>query len=106
MKLAEPLAHVSGWTGSVPPSVALDATLWDEPTTGIGLYGRAVAGALAAQGTTVIRVGARRTGEYPRRLRSRTLHTLAELPAVLPRTGAPLFHAVANVDLPPARVPA
>src|SRR5215813_10901 len=104
MKLAEPLAHVSGWTGSVPPSVALDATLWDEPTTGIGLYGRAVAGALAARGVRVLRVGARHSGDFPRRSPSRTLHTLAELPALLPRTGAPIFHAVANVDLPPIRV--
>ena len=88
----------------MPFSVALDATLWDEPTTGIGLYGRAVAAALGAHGVKVIRVGARTSGEFPRRVRSRTLHTLAELPSLLPRTGAPLFHAVANVDLPAVRV--
>jgi hypothetical protein len=86
-------------------TVALDATLWDEPTTGIGRYGRAVAGALEARGVRVLRVGARRSGELPRRVRSRTLHTLAELPRVLPRSGASVFHAVANVDLPLLRVP-
>jgi glycosyltransferase involved in cell wall biosynthesis len=85
--------------------IALDATLWDEPTTGIGLYGRSVAGALAERGITVLRLGARQTGEFPRRLRSRTLYTLAELPRVLPRTGAAIFHAVANVDLPLVRLP-
>ena len=29
-------------------TVALDATLWDEPTTGIARYARSVAGALEA----------------------------------------------------------
>jgi len=86
-------------------TVALDATLWDEPTTGIGRYGRAVAEALARNGVKVLRVGARRSGELPRRLASRTLHTLAELPRVLPRSGASLFHAVGNVDLPLLRIP-
>ncbi|HZJ55144.1 MAG TPA: glycosyltransferase family 1 protein [Myxococcaceae bacterium] len=86
-------------------TVALDATLWDEPTTGIARYGHAVAGALEARGVRVLRVGARRSGELPRRMRSRTLHTLAELPRVLPRSGASVFHAVGNVDLPLLRVP-
>jgi len=86
-------------------TVALDATLWDEPTTGIARYSRAVAGALEARGLRVLRVGARHSGELPRRLRSRTLHTLAELPRVLPRSGASLFHAVGNVDLPLLRIP-
>src|SRR5512138_2492035 len=54
-------------------TVALDATLWDEPTTGIARYGHAVAGALEARGVRVLRVGARRSGELPRHLRSRTL---------------------------------
>src|SRR5215470_7176331 len=47
-------------------TVALDATLWDEPTTGIGRYGHAVAGALEARGVRVLRVGARRSGELAR----------------------------------------
>ena len=86
-------------------TVALDATLWDEPTTGIARYGHAVAGALEARGVRVLRVGARRSGELPRSVRSRTLHTLAELPRMLPRSGASVFHAVANVDLPLLRIP-
>jgi len=90
---------------AVELTVALDATLWDEPTTGIARYTREVAAALARRGVRVIRVGARSTGELPRRVRSRTLHTLAELPRVLPRSGASLFHAVANVDLPLLRIP-
>jgi len=85
--------------------VALDATLWDEPTTGIARYGRSVWQALVDRGVKVLRVGARRSGELPRRLRSRTLYTLAELPAALPRSGASLFHAVGNVDLPLRRTP-
>jgi glycosyltransferase involved in cell wall biosynthesis len=86
-------------------TVALDATLWDEPMTGIGRYGHAVAGALERRGVRVVRVGARRSGELPRRMRSRTLYTLAELPGILPRSGASVFHAIANVDLPLMRVP-
>src|SRR5262249_45386212 len=86
-------------------TVALDATLWDEPTTGIGRYGHAVAGALEGRGVRVLRVGARRSGELPRRMRSRTLHTLAELPRVLSRSGASVFHAIGNVDLPLIRAP-
>lgn len=90
---------------SVELTVALDATLWDEPTTGIGRYAREVAGALGRLGVRVLRVGARRSGELPRRVRSRTLHTLAELPRLLPRSGASVFHAVGNVDLPLRRIP-
>ncbi len=86
-------------------TVALDATLWDEPTTGIARYAHEVAGALARRGVRVLRVGARSSGELPRRVRSRTLHTVAELPRVLPRSGASLFHAVGNVDLPLRRIP-
>jgi glycosyltransferase involved in cell wall biosynthesis len=86
-------------------TVALDATLWDEPTTGIARYARELAGALGRRGVRVLRVGARRSGELPRTLRSRTLYTLAELPRVLARSGASLFHAVGNVDLPLLRIP-
>ncbi|HUM13861.1 MAG TPA: glycosyltransferase family 1 protein [Myxococcaceae bacterium] len=85
--------------------MALDATLWDEPTTGIARYSHAVAGALEARGVRVLRVGARHSGELPRRVRSRTLHTLGELPGMLARSGASLFHAVGNVDLPLLRIP-
>jgi len=88
-----------------PPTVALDAMLWDEPTTGIGLYTRAVAGALAERGVPVIRVGARASGEHPRRIRSRTLYALAELPLKLAELRPAVFHAVGNFDLPLRRIP-
>src|SRR5450432_507245 len=74
--------------------------LWDEPTTGIGLYTRQVARALGELGVPVLRLGARTSGEYPRRLRSRTLYALAELPRVLAKLQPPVFHAVGNFDLP------
>ena len=54
-----------------PVRIALDASLWDEPTTGIGLYTRSLYGALKSLGATVERWGARRSGEQPRRLLSR-----------------------------------
>ena len=87
-----------------PPTVALDAMLWDEPTTGIGLYTRQVAKALGELGVSVLRVGARTSGEYPRRLRSRTLYALAELPRTLAKLRPAVFHAVANFDLPLQRL--
>lgn len=86
-------------------SVALDATLWDEPTTGIGLYTRELASALLAQGVTVERLGAQRSGERPRRMQSRTAWALAELPDVLLASTAQLFHAVNNFNLPLRRMP-
>jgi glycosyltransferase involved in cell wall biosynthesis len=88
-----------------PPTVALDAMLWDEPTTGIGLYTRAVAAALAGRGVPVVRVGARTSGEHPRRIRSRTLYALAELPLKLAELRPAVFHAVGNFDLPLRRIP-
>jgi glycosyltransferase involved in cell wall biosynthesis len=87
-----------------PPLVALDAMLWDEPTTGIGLYTRQVAGALEALGVRVLRLGARASGEFPRRLRSRSLYALAELPLALAKLRPPVFHAVGNFDLPLRRL--
>ena len=86
------------------PTVALDAVLWDEPTTGIGLYTRQVARALGDLGVPVLRVGARSSGEYPRSLRSRTLYALAELPRTLGKLRPPVFHAVGNFDLPLQRL--
>jgi glycosyltransferase involved in cell wall biosynthesis len=85
-------------------TVALDALLWDENTTGIGLYTRQVARALSELGVTVLRLGARTSGEYPRRLRSRTLYTLAELPRTLAKLRPPVFHAVGNFNLPLQRL--
>lgn len=86
-------------------SIALDASLWDEPTTGIGLYTRKLAQALEAEGVEVLRVGAASSGEHPRGNRSKTLFTLGELPRVLADVDAPLFHAVCNFNLPLTRVP-
>jgi len=87
-----------------PLSVAYDATLWDEPTTGIGLYTRELGHALEAEGVQLELLGAARTGESSRTVRGRTAFTLAELPAVLARRDEPLYHAVANFNLPLARV--
>jgi len=86
-------------------TVALDASLWDEPTTGIALYGRELAFALSAEGVTVEKVGARRSGEWPRGGQGRTAYFLAQLPQVLPRVNAPVFHAVNNFNLPLVRIP-
>jgi glycosyltransferase involved in cell wall biosynthesis len=87
-----------------PLSIALDATLWDEPTTGIGLYTRKLAGALQEEGARVRRLGARQSGENPRGDRSRTAYSLGKLANVLSTLDEPLFHALANFNLPPVRV--
>jgi len=88
----------------LPLSVALDASLWDEPTTGIALYGRKLAEALEKAGLRVRRIGARHAGENPRGDTSRTIYFLAKLAPVLSNLDEPLFHAVCNFNLPPARV--
>lgn len=80
--------------------VALDATLWDEPTTGIALYTRELHGALTRLGLPVERWGASRTGEAPRGRQSRTGWTLGELPTWLDARKPALFHAVSNFNLP------
>jgi glycosyltransferase involved in cell wall biosynthesis len=90
---------------TVPQPIALDASLWDEPITGIGLYTRQLFTALGAGGALVERWGARRTGEVPRGKRSRTGWTLAHLPTVLAERRPRLFHALANFNLPLERVP-
>jgi glycosyltransferase involved in cell wall biosynthesis len=86
----------------------LDATLWDEPITGIGLYTRQLHRALIDSGLEVQRWGARRSGEAPRGFHSRTGWTLGELPHWLQARTPKLFHAVSNFNLPlqrNARVP-
>ncbi len=88
-----------------PGPIALDATLWDEPTTGIGLYTRCLYEALLRRGVELLRLGARRTGELPRRLPGRTAYLLGELPSALARSPARLFHGLSNFNLPLARVP-
>lgn len=89
-----------------PPvaAVALDASLWDEPTTGIALYTRQLAAALAAEGVAVERWGATRSGDEPRGAWSRTAWTLTQLPALLEARRPRLFHAVSNFNLPLHRV--
>ena len=81
-------------------AIALDATLWDEPTTGIGLYVRSLYEALRRRGIDVVRMGARISGEFPRRSRGRTAYALGELPGALSQTDAPVFHAAGNFNLP------
>ncbi|HZA50609.1 MAG TPA: glycosyltransferase family 1 protein [Myxococcaceae bacterium] len=86
-------------------AVALDATLWDEPTTGISLYAHCLHDALARRGVHVERMGARRSGEAPRRVASRSAYVIGELPSALQHRDVPLFHAVGNFNLPLMRVP-
>ncbi len=84
---------------------ALDATLFDEPTTGIGLYARELARSLDPL-TPLERWGATHSGERPRgRNQSRTGWTLATLPALLATNQPRLYHAVSNFNLPLTRVP-
>ncbi|HLT31678.1 MAG TPA: glycosyltransferase family 1 protein [Myxococcaceae bacterium] len=78
--------------------IALDATLDDAPTTGIGLYGRELGSALESMGHRVERMGAERSGDVPRGAMSRTVWTLAVLPRLL--ASRPLFHAIGNFNLP------
>ena len=85
--------------------IALDATLWDEPTTGIGLYTRCLADALQAQGVLVDRMGARTSGEHPRGVQKRTSWTLGTLPGLLRSSPPAVYHALANFNLPLKRVP-
>ncbi len=80
--------------------IALDASLWDEPTTGIGLYTRSLYAGLTALGAQVERWGAHRTGEQPRRRSSRTRFFLEQVPKLLDREVPDVFHAVSNFNLP------
>lgn len=86
-------------------SIALDATLWDEPITGIGLYTKELYSALSRSGTQVERWGARHSGEMPRHHRQRTAWTLGTLPTLLQRRAPRVFHALSNFNLPMQRVP-
>jgi len=83
-----------------PLSVALDALLWDEPTTGIGLYTRCLARALEREGVRVRPMGARLSGADPRGRMGKSAYVLARLPAALARAPEPLYHAVGNFNLP------
>lgn len=80
--------------------VALDATLWDEPITGIGLYTHQLHRALVETGLEVHRWGARKSGEAPRGFHTRTGWTLGELPHWLQARPPTVFHALSNFNLP------
>lgn len=85
--------------------VAFDATLWDEPITGIGLYTRELYRALRSEGVEVQRWGARRSGEAPRGRRGRTAWTLGTLPRWLEERRPALYHGLSNFNLPLQRTP-
>ncbi len=85
--------------------VAFDASLWDEPITGIGLYTHCLAGALSARGVALERLGARVSGEAPRGSMGRTAYAVGRLPEVLRGSRARLFHALGNFNLPLVRTP-
>lgn len=86
-------------------AVALDATLWDEPTTGIAQYTHRLAQALPSAGVRVARWGAAWSGEAPRGRRAgRTAFVLGTLPRLLRERPERLFHAVGNFNLPLSRV--
>ena len=85
--------------------VAFDATLWDEPITGIGLYTRELCRALKETGLEVERWGARNSGEFPRGHHNRTAWTLGSLPLWLQMKKPALYHAVSNFNLPLQRTP-
>jgi glycosyltransferase involved in cell wall biosynthesis len=88
-----------------PLAIALDASLWDDPTTGIGLYARCLSEALERLGVGVRHVGARTSGDAPRGQLGATHFTLAKLPGILAEGVEPLFHAVGNFNLPLQRIP-
>lgn len=80
--------------------IALDATLWDEPISGIGLYTRQLHRALGETGLTVERWGARRSGEVPRARLNRSIWTLGHLPRCFAARSPLVYHAVSNFNLP------
>lgn len=86
-------------------SVALDASLWDEPTTGIALYTRQLHAALEAMGQPAARWGAAHSGEAPRGREGRTAWALSTLPGLLAERRPAVFHALSNFNLPLRRVP-
>ncbi|MFN0061426.1 MAG: glycosyltransferase family 4 protein [Myxococcaceae bacterium] len=88
-----------------PSVIGLDATLWDEPTTGIAQYARQLAAGLQTLGVQVRRWGALHSGDAPRGPRlGRSAFVLRRVPQLLARGDAQLFHAVGNFNLPLRRV--
>ena len=61
--------------------------------------------ALAEEGVHVLRVGAERSGEWPRNGWSKTAFTVGQLPFLLPSLTAPVYHALGNFNLPLWKVP-
>lgn len=90
--------------GVSTPAIALDASLWDEPTTGIGLYTRCLVQGLNAQGLSVQCFGARESGVAPRGKLGRTAYVFKRLPDALRASSAELFHALGNFNLPLRRL--
>jgi glycosyltransferase involved in cell wall biosynthesis len=88
-----------------PQEVALDASLWDEATTGIATYAKNLAAALEGLGYRVRKLGARQSGDYPRGAWPETAYTVLRAPMDFWRSGAPVFHAVGNFNLPLFRLP-
>ncbi|MFY0579379.1 glycosyltransferase family 4 protein [Cystobacter fuscus] len=85
--------------------VAFDASLWDEPITGIGLYTHCLAEGLESRGVRLQRLGARVSGDEPRGTLGRTAYVLGRLPEALRQAGAGLYHALGNFNLPLVRTP-
>jgi glycosyltransferase involved in cell wall biosynthesis len=85
--------------------VALDASLFDEPVTGIALYAKELHRALLDIETPVDLWGAQQTGSIRRTGPSRTAWTLAELPFQLNKHRPKIFHAVSNFNLPLIKIP-
>lgn len=84
---------------------ALDASLWDEPTTGIGLYTRCLSEALEEQGAQILRWGARLSGDAPRGGMSRSFFLLGRVPGLLASERPAVFHGLGNFTLPLTRTP-
>lgn len=84
--------------------VALDGTLYDAPTTGIGLYTRELHRALCALGASCEVWGAAKSGSHHRGEQSRTRWYLSTLPHLLGAERPEIFHAVSNFTLPLHRV--
>lgn len=87
------------------PLIALDASLWDEPTTGIGLYTRCLASALEGEGAALEHFGARVSGAHPRGEMGSSAYAITRLPSLLSASPARIFHALGNFNLPLVRLP-
>jgi glycosyltransferase involved in cell wall biosynthesis len=80
--------------------IALDGTLFDEPTTGIGLYARALFRALAPHQQALEVWGAKSSGAHRRQTSSRSRFVWFELPQLLRRNEPTVYHALGNFNLP------